>query len=123
VLRESNQSSSPKRTFPSFPFQFRNLYAPPHPYPFHPHPTPTQITTMVSVVWEDATAIAPASHRRLIFAHHAEQQRASALAAAQARVAALAAGDGFGDGVGPLEALGAAAGGLLGGGSSAGAQV
>jgi hypothetical protein len=40
----------------------------------------------VSIICEDASALAPAGARRLVFAHHAQQLRASATAAAQARV-------------------------------------
>lgn len=57
---------------------------------------------MVAVICEDAAALAPAGHRRLVFAHHAEQQLELAVKAAQARVAQLAASGGLAPGAGGL---------------------
>jgi hypothetical protein len=42
---------------------------------------------MLSVICDDAAALAPAGARRLVFAHHASALQASALQAAQAHAA------------------------------------
>ncbi|GBF90314.1 hypothetical protein Rsub_02420 [Raphidocelis subcapitata] len=50
------------------------------------YPLLPDITTMVSVCCEDAASSSPNGARRLIFAHHAQHMRESAVAAAQKRV-------------------------------------
>jgi hypothetical protein len=73
---------------------------------------PLQAASVTHVICEDAQALNPGGPRRRVFAHHSEQQRANAMQAAQARIAALAAGNGIsglsnrGGGAGVDELLG-----------------
>lgn len=50
-----------------------------------------QVYAMVSVIADDTSNLPASGQRRRIFAHHAEQQRVSAVQAAQARAAQLVA--------------------------------